>query len=95
VRSIHVQNIEPISLIAASRPITDAGARVPPPDLLNHRTNHDFRLPGCLCASNGNGFGFTESALYLAKVGKPYAGEYVAGCALDRCGYLGASCSYQ
>jgi hypothetical protein len=49
---------------------------------------HDFRAPCCLCASNPDCFGFTESAIYLSICG-PYAGEYVTGCAADICGYLG------
>jgi hypothetical protein len=31
---------------------------------------------------------YTESAVYIAVTG-PYFGEYVASCALNRCGYSG------
>jgi len=68
-------------------PVTQAGTRVPPSDLLDYRIDHEFRAPCCLCASNANGVGFTESAIYLAICG-PYKDEYVAGCASDECGYL-------
>jgi hypothetical protein len=71
------------------RPVTQAGRRVSPSDLLDYQVNHDFRAPCCLCASNGgaNGIGFTESSIHLAESG-PYRGEYVAGCLSDSCGYL-------
>jgi hypothetical protein len=31
-----------------------------------------------------------ESAMYVATIG-PLAGQYVAGCAKEKCGYLGKS----
>ena len=85
--------------IVAWRPVTEAGRRVPPSDLSDYRIGYDFRAPCCLCASNPNSFGFTESEIYRALSG-PYEGEYVAGCAADICGYISKpefasmSCSY-
>jgi hypothetical protein len=66
--------------------VTQTGARVTPSDFLSYRAVHDFKAPCCLCAiARGD---YTESAVYLAPQG-PYVGEYVAGCALERCGYIG------
>ena len=69
------------------RPVTEKGSRVPPSDLLDHRVHYNFCAPCCLCIPNADGCGFTETAIYVALSG-PYAGEYVAGCASDTCGYL-------
>jgi hypothetical protein len=45
--------------------------------------------PCCLCPLiNPTGPDFVEAAIYLATSGT-YAGEYVASCATDNCGYLG------
>lgn len=79
-----------ISLQPCSRPVSQEGERVTPTDLLNHRANHDFRAPCCLCAdvSSIHAAGYTESDIYIADNG-PYSGEYVAGCASKSCGYLG------
>ncbi|KIM71884.1 hypothetical protein PILCRDRAFT_16633 [Piloderma croceum F 1598] len=63
------------------------GSRVPPSDLLDYRVHYNFRAPCCLCIPNAHGCGFSETAIYVALSG-PYAGEYVAGCASDTCGYL-------
>jgi len=69
--------------------VSQEGERVTPTDLLNHRANHDFRAPCCLCAdvSSIHAAGYTESDIYIADNG-PYSGEYVAGCASKSCGYL-------
>ena len=74
----------------SQRPVTEAGTRVVPSNLLHYRINHEFQTPCCLCACNANGAvpTFTESAIYVAIDGA-YSGEYVAGCALNSCGYLG------
>jgi hypothetical protein len=61
--------------------------RVFPSDLLHHRVAYDFRAPYCLCACNFGSVTFTESIIYVAVQGD-YAGEYVAGCATNSCGYL-------
>lgn len=58
---------------------------------MGHRFVHDFRAPSCLCASEFIAEPqYTECAIYLDPDGE-YNGEYVAGCAFDRCGYLGKS----
>jgi hypothetical protein len=72
------------------RPITETGERVPPSDLSEHRTSHDFKVPCCLCACDAAAPQYVESEIYTATEG-PFWGEYVAGCAADRCGYLGQS----
>jgi len=61
--------------------------RVLPSELLHHRIAYDFRAPYCLCACNFGGVTFTESSIHVAVQGD-YAGEYVAGCATNSCGYL-------
>jgi|SRR5258708_7860352 hypothetical protein len=70
------------------RPVTPEGARVTPSDFNSYRNNHDFRAPCCLCASDAPENGYTECAIYIPLEGQ-YKGEYVAGCAFNRCGYLG------
>jgi len=70
-----------------SRPVDDAGHRVTPPSLVDYREDHQFRAPCCLCAENNTTASYTESSVYIATTG-PYFGEYVAGCALNQCGYL-------
>lgn len=68
------------------RPATQTGAPVTPSDFLSYHAVPDFKAPCCLCAIvRGD---YTESAMYLAPHG-PYAGEYVAGCASEHCGYIG------
>lgn len=72
-----------------NRPVTQ-GMRVTPGDLVEYRRVHDFKNPCCFCASNGVGNFYVESAIHMAVEGQ-YAGEYVARCASDSCGYLGKS----
>ena len=56
---------------------------------MDYRGLYDFRLPSCLCAIEFVASAqYTECAVYLPPNGE-YTGEYVAGCAFDRCGYLG------
>jgi hypothetical protein len=76
-------------MIMVLRPVNKTGSRVPPSDLLDYRTHHDFRAPYCLCTDNP-GCGYTETAIYVALEG-PNANEYIAGCATDTCGYLSKS----
>ena len=72
------------------RPVTEAGTRVTPTELLNHRITHEFKAPSCLCACINPGTSYTESAIYLnVAIDSPYFGEYMAGCASGTCGYLG------
>jgi len=69
-------------------PVNPSGARVPPSDLSRHRITNEFQAPCCLCVSgSANRNGYTECAVYLTIRG-PYFGEYVAGCAFGRCGYM-------
>jgi hypothetical protein len=45
--------------------------------------------PCCLCPlAYGQEPDFVEAAIYMVPAG-PLSGEYVAGCARDRCGYFG------
>jgi hypothetical protein len=74
------------------RPVRDC-ARVTPEALRQYREVHQYLGPGCLCPlfeQISNGLAFTEAAIYITTV-EPYKGEYVAGCAKSRCGYLGQS----
>jgi hypothetical protein len=72
----------------AYRPVTQEGSRIPPSDFDSHRVNHIFRAPCCLCAADSPGIVYTECALYMPLMGE-YAGEYVAGCPYERCGFIG------
>ena len=74
------------------RPITQTGQRVSPSDMQAYRVGHEFKAPCCLGANDTVEDYYTESAIYLAPNGI-YAGEYVAGCAGARCGYL-SKCNY-
>jgi hypothetical protein len=75
-------------IATVSRPTDEEGKRVTPSDLQDHRITHAFKGPCCLCAAPGNiGIEYSESAIYEAALGE-YLGEYVAGCATGRCGYL-------
>ena len=52
-------------------------------------TTNNMLGPCCLCPLiNSKGPNFVEAVIYLATSGT-YAGEYVASCAVDNCGYLG------
>jgi hypothetical protein len=69
----------------SNRPV-QSGVRVPPSDLTEHRATHWFKGPCCLCAYGS--VTYTECAIDQA-IGGKYSGEYVAFCALERCGYIG------
>ena len=74
------------------RPVREH-ARVTPEGLHLYRRAHQYLGPGCLCPlfeQISNRPAFTEAAIYVTRV-EPYKGEYVAGCAKGRCGYLGRS----
>jgi hypothetical protein len=77
-----------IPLLHFHRPVTERGERIPPSDLLEHRRTHVFSTPTCLCGSQLVEPKDTETAIYIARSGE-FAGQYVAGCASDSCGYLG------
>jgi hypothetical protein len=74
------------NLLHVQRPVDDAGNRVTPTALEDHRVSNVFRGPSCLCAYT-TGDAYTESAIYMAVDGSNF-GEYVASCATGRCGYL-------
>jgi hypothetical protein len=67
-------------------PVNRARERVTPADLGDYRKSHKFRAPSCLCASDGIDAVYTESAIFMA-VGGEHSGEYLAVCAMGRCGY--------
>jgi hypothetical protein len=71
------------------RPINDAEQRVTPSCLTAYRLSHDFRAPSCLCSVlSSDDTAYTETAIFKAFTGE-FIGEYMAGCAEGRCGYLG------
>jgi hypothetical protein len=70
------------------RPTNDAGERVPPSELGDHRLSHRFLGPCCICPILTNGeVTFTEAAIFMETSGRR-AGQYLARCARDSCGYL-------
>lgn len=74
----------------ANRPITDAGHRVTPEDLISYRAS-GFRRPCCLCAVpklDGASIGYTESTVVLAVDGEN-SGHFVSMCAGNNCAYQG------
>lgn len=74
----------------ANRPITDAGHRVTPEDLISYRAS-GFRRPCCLCAVpklDGISRGYTESTVIMA-VGGEHSGGFMLTCAEDNCTYQG------
>jgi hypothetical protein len=74
-------------IVDCSRPIDEMGRRVTPSTLSDHRITYQFKAPCCVCAENSPTADYIETAIYVATSG-PYFGEYVAGCALNKCGYL-------
>lgn len=78
------------------RPVSDEGERVVPSDLVAHRNSHQFRGPYCLCGfiDDRDPPGHYEAAIVMLKRG-PNVGEYVACCALSKCGYVGKSAQLQ
>jgi hypothetical protein len=72
------------------RPLFE-GVRVEPKELRRHRNTHYMFGPNCLCPMMEIGMpDFVEAAIYSISKG-PLAGQYVASCAQDNCGYLGMS----
>ncbi|KAG1865191.1 hypothetical protein C8R48DRAFT_672466 [Suillus tomentosus] len=70
-------------------PVNDNGARVVPSDLAAYRKSHQFRGPHCLCAfiDDHNPNDPREAAIVMSKRGLR-TGEYIARCALSKCGYV-------
>ena len=66
--------------------------RLPPDESLHrHCSKHRMLGPCCLCPlMYPDGPDFVKAAMYFATVG-PHAGQYVAGCTEDKCGYIGKS----
>ncbi|KAH6897575.1 hypothetical protein BKA70DRAFT_1438178 [Coprinopsis sp. MPI-PUGE-AT-0042] len=70
----------------------ETGERIPPSELESHRRTHYFYAPCCLCALDWDEF-YVESRIGIVQVpsgshGSFMNGEYVAECALRRCGYF-------
>ena len=60
-----------------------------PSGLDDHRISNHMPLPCCLCPlADENEADFVEAAVYRATSG-PLAGQYVASCARELCGYFG------
>jgi hypothetical protein len=82
-----------LMLVGIHRPIGETGDRIHPSDLSVFRTTHQFQLPCCLCSCSLPDPTCVEAAVYVDGACQ-LRGQYVIGCATDRCGYLGADCSY-
>ncbi|KAH6899087.1 hypothetical protein BKA70DRAFT_1437579 [Coprinopsis sp. MPI-PUGE-AT-0042] len=70
----------------------ESGERIPPSELEDHRRTHHFTAPCCLCAISLDE-AHVEARIGLAVVapgnrGADLCREYVAQCALNRCGYF-------
>ncbi|KAH6868957.1 hypothetical protein BKA70DRAFT_1452312 [Coprinopsis sp. MPI-PUGE-AT-0042] len=70
----------------------ETGERIVPSELEDHRRTHHFMAPCCLCALSIHE-GYVESKIGLVLVApgvkRPEVnGEYVAQCALNKCGYF-------
>lgn len=80
-------------IFSIARPVNDAGRRVTPSELSDHRVTHDFLGPCCLCAvptdEEGGVNRFVETLMYMSTSPGDYQGEYVARCAHGGCGFLG------
>ena len=74
-----------------TRPVTEAGERVTPSNLIEYRRSYEFKGPSCLCASlDADENAYTEASIFVATSG-PDAGKYVAACATGLCRYWGKS----
>ena len=73
----------------ADRPINDQGQCVTPSDLAAHRLSHQFLGPCCLCMLENYPHSTHKEAAMVLLTRGPYGGEYVACCAMQRCGYFG------
>jgi len=75
-----------------NRPLNADGERIPPSELSDHRISHRFLGPCCICpvfmpVVQGRSL-FVEAAILMVPAGR-LAGQYIAACAQDRCGYVG------
>lgn len=76
-----------------SRPSTTK-SRVHPSDLRDYRMSHRMLGPCCFCPlAEETQPDYVEAPIYMASLGES-AGQYVASCARDRCGYFGESMRY-
>lgn len=80
------------TVLHESRPVKEDGERVVPSDLVAYRKSHQFRGPHCLCLllDDHDPSNHCEAAIVMITRG-PNAGEYLACCALSKCGYVGES----
>ncbi|KAG1876146.1 hypothetical protein C8R48DRAFT_768991 [Suillus tomentosus] len=70
-------------------PVKDDGERVAPSDLVTYRKSHQFRGPRCLCLLLDEHDPSNHYEAAIVKVSRgPNAGEYLACCALSKCGYV-------
>jgi len=78
---------QPESTHVQARP-TSVEARIPPSEMQIHRISHRMVGPCCLCplmdVTKPN---FVEAAMDMATDGEE-AGQFVARCAKDECGYF-------
>ncbi|KIM75849.1 hypothetical protein PILCRDRAFT_13225 [Piloderma croceum F 1598] len=66
----------------------NGGSRLGPSQIQDHRETHDMLGPGCICPMvYPSGPNFVEAAIFMLTDG-PLVGQYVAGCARNKCGYL-------
>lgn len=72
------------------RPLTEKGVIIACYRLQDYRLVMNFKFPCCLCASEEIGIEYSECAIYNPREGQ-YANIWVAGCATDRCGFIGPS----
>ncbi|KAG2055806.1 hypothetical protein BDR06DRAFT_1006645 [Suillus hirtellus] len=70
-------------------PVNEDGEHIIPSDLVAYRNSHQFRAPHCLCAfmDNHDPVNHCEAAIVISMWG-PNAGQYLACCALSKCGYV-------
>lgn len=69
--------------------VDELRARITPSDLREYRISHRMLGPCCLCPMiDINQPDFVEAAMYMPSTG-PFAGQYIATCARDQCGYFG------
>lgn len=62
---------------------------ITPSDLCEHCILHQMLGPYCLCPMMDlNQLDFIKAAIYMWAMG-PFAGQYIATCAQDKCGYFG------
>ena len=72
------------------RPINLLSQRVPPEEWYSYREVHEFRTPSCLCPVDPDQGYYRETAIVKTGVAGSQSGHYVATCAENLCGYLGA-----